>query len=98
MLCVVILRKANIVKKSANNAKDHNVMLHSQGDLARLLFHLRYANDAESRYAAAAATAVCAGAATVGGATWRILAEEWKIGLDKLVTDLHGKRLGDCAR
>ena len=73
-------------------------MIHFQGDLDRLLFHLLYATDAESRYAADAVTAVCAGAATAGGATWRIPAEVWKIGRDKAVKELQLGRLGDRAR
>ena len=87
-----------MVMEATNDAKDHIVMTHSQVDLARLLYHLQYANDAESRYAAAAATAECAGAAIAGGVTWRILAEVWKIGRDKAAKDLLTGRLGDRAR
>ena len=94
----MILRKENISVKATNNAMDRILMTHSQGDLDSLLCHLRYANDAESRYAAAAATAVCAGAAIAGGVTWRVLAEVWKIGRDKAAKDLLTGRLGDRAR
>ena len=87
-----------MVMEATNDAKDHIVMTHSQVHLDRLLFLLRHANDAESRYAAVAATAVCAGAAIVGGVTWLILAEAWKIGRDKVAKDPLKRRLGDRAR
>ena len=74
------------------------VMTYDQVDLGHLLFHLQLASDAESRCAAAAATAVCVGAAIAGGVTWLTLAEAWKIGRDKAVKDLHKRRLGDRAR
>ena len=98
MLYALILLKTNIVRKSVNNAKDRIVMIHSQEDLDHLRFHLRCANGAESRYAAAAAIAVRVGAAIAGGVTWRILAEVWKIGQDKAARDLPWGRPGDRAR
>ena len=74
------------------------VMTYDQVDLGHLLFHLQLASDAESRCAAAAATAVCVGAATAGGATWLILAEVWKIGRYNAEKDPLQRRFGDRAR
>ena len=67
------------------------VMTYDQVDLGHLLFHLQLASDAESRCAAAAATAVCAGAATAGGATMLILVEVRKTGRNIALKDLVRK-------
>ena len=64
-----------------------NGMTRDQVDLGLLLFHLQLASDAESRCAAAAATAVCVGAATAGGATMLTIVEVWEIGRNIALKD-----------
>ena len=76
MLSALTLLTMNIVVKSTNRAKGRIVMIPSQEDLASLGIRLRYVNGVGAQYSAGAATAVCAGAVTAGGATWRILADK----------------------